>query len=229
MVRYDPTKSNHKVYEVENSESDSSSDSSEEEKIDESEKNESEKNESENDDSVQELEKKEEVKKFFQVEPNLKELFSSNDVFKFKFTNEIEENDENQNQFSNLNKNQIYKNQFLRDIGLEKFKKSSYSSSETESENEESNIVNREKNIVKIDGKKNENRSFLPNFDQDEHLKNALSFFCRPKDFDIENVRKEWLIKRDTLLKVFYSKYIKKNEILTNLIFLRNQRKNIKK
>lgn len=199
MIRYDPTKSDHKVYEVENSESDSSSDSSEEEQIDD------EKNESGNEDLVEEPEIKGDVKTFFQVEPNLKELFSSNDVFKFKFTDEIEENEENdekEKENDNSDKKQINKNQFLRDIGLDKFNKSNYSSSETESEDEENKFVNREKNVSKIIEKKNENHSFLPNFNQDEQLINALSFFCRPDDFDLENVRKEWLIKRDTLIKV---------------------------
>ena len=76
MIRYDPTKDEHKQFEITKEDSLSESD----EETDRLKST-----------SEQELKNatpkiEEDLSKFYEIEPNLKELFSSNDVFKFKFT-----------------------------------------------------------------------------------------------------------------------------------------------
>lgn len=204
MLGLDSKKSTHKVYDEKKSKSESDRNS---ENSSEDENNEDD-NKSTNQENLEEFEKNDNVEKFFRVEPNLKDLFSSNDVFKFKFTDENEVKSDNEESDYIVDKSDFRNNPLLGEFGFEKLKRFHYSSSETEEDEEEDNNdveneiyeVKNEKRVQNL----NENKSFLPNFDTDSQLNDALKFFSRPKDFDIENIRKEWLVKREILVKVNY-------------------------
>ncbi|RNA35503.1 nucleolar 8-like isoform X1 [Brachionus plicatilis] len=258
IVRYDPTKPNHRVYEVKESESDHSSvESSEDERIDEKndesesdderidENDESESDDEKNDESESEAKlegekKKGDGEKFFQVEPNIKDLFSSNDVFKFKFTDENEFDADTEIYEDTVAKNEFKNNNFMKSFGFDKSKKSNYSSSETETEEDEDNLAHKKEILrvpTKIGKNLNEKKTFLPDFDQDTQLKDAINYFCRAKDFDLENARKEWLPKRDVLVKESKKKHkkmirikrTKENENLLPWMNRTNNKSQIKK
>ncbi|CAF0713395.1 unnamed protein product [Brachionus calyciflorus] len=227
MVRYDPTKDTHKVFELKKSDSEDEESSSDEsieinhkEETDSDEDKQSEQEIEENNEEEKKIEEPKDDEKFFKIEPNLKELFASNDVFKFKFTDDNEdfdnEDDETELQEEYSFKNDRKKNNFMKELGFDRFQKSNYSSSETESEEEGEEEEDRKQVEIRpkhttnsLESNINENKSFLPNFEQDSHLKDALSYFCRPKDIDLENLRKDWLTTRETLVKECKKKHKK--------------------
>lgn len=203
MVRYDPTKDSHKMFELKKDDEDETEEdySSSDESI--------KKDDKEVKANAETNEKKEVVEdssKYYKIEPNLKDLFSSNDVFKFKFTDENDKLEEEEYEEQEILKNEKQKS-FMKNF--DNFKKSKYSSSEGESGDEAESYQEKQKISTGFNRRLDTNRiineisSFLPQFDQDTQIKDALVYFCRPKDTDLDNLRKEWMEKREALVKVF--------------------------
>jgi hypothetical protein len=212
MIRYDPTKDEHKKFELAKEES----------------------SESDNDDGEFTASKKtdqelirvpkieEDLSKFYEIEPNLKELFSSNDVFKFKFTND--DKDDSENEY--LNNEEIEPMKKLKDFSSfevnRKQKNAKYSSSEDEANDdddidddddveneyeEDEELVQKkskeshEKNLKKFENLKlvEVPKTFLPDFVNNKEIKEGLAFFKK-----VEHSREDWLKKREFLVKVNY-------------------------
>lgn len=227
MIRYDPTKIEHKKYELtgrESSDEDSDDDDDDSSSSDESEK---EKKMIENDEEKNKTaEVVQDTSKFYHVEPNLKSLFSSNDVFKFKFSNDHETDLEKSGSNFNFNfaetKSNKLKSSILESLkrpiaGTNVYASSSEDEYDQESETDElDNDFGQKKSADQSDTKKAARRvdgdwqrrdvieikSFLPDFDNDKELKDALKYFCRSENIDTEEFRKEWLGKREKLVQV---------------------------
>jgi hypothetical protein len=164
----------------------------------------------------------EDLTKFYKMEPNLKELFSSNDVFKFKFTNE-EDHHEPESGFptaqSSILATKSAKYSFLDDLNFNNGRPSKkdkyFNSSESESESSENEEDDEKKKEVTVvprvskplgNGRTLDSRpgsvvtSFLPDFEQDKRLKEALEYFHRKENVD--QLKEEWVKSRESLVKV---------------------------
>jgi hypothetical protein len=217
MVRYDPTKDEHKVFEMNKSDGESGSD-------DEKEKSTKDKNDQDNSAKANKIE--EDLTKFYEIEPNIKDLFSSNDVFKFKFTNE--ENDfDNDEDLNDEPVEEVKTKPKLNGFSqFENLKSSKYSSesSSDEEEDEEEDDEDEEEELQdkngRIDSKREPtskmaskinarpvefNKTFLPNFDENKDIKNAAAFFFKKPEK--EQTRTEWLSKREVLVNVSFLIY----------------------
>lgn len=210
IVRFDPNKTDHKIYEINNDDApmkqrDSSDDSSASSSSDE----ESDK-EAEQDSKVDEKVSQEDTSKFYQIEPNLKDLFSSSDVFKFKFaTPEVKVEDVPEKIERPAAKSKF---NILDEISFGKsVKKDKRFDSSDEEDDEGSDESDREQAASKTPIPKitrtvsSESRvvSFLPEFDQDKQISEALVyFFRRGSEESAENIKEEWLKSRELLVKV---------------------------
>lgn len=211
IVRYDPTKQDHKKFEI--NEEETSADVNVKVKV------KSKKDESPLTKEKVEQRIVEDKSKFVQIEPNLKDLFSSSDVFKFKFAKDESDNDAESDRDDELNHNNNNNNTNKLETGLKRvagsFKRSKYSSEEEETESDEDdfgddidNTDSNNRNLVNVRSKEtkervlvNEVKSFLPDFEHDKELKDALKYFCS-KEESLEKFRKEWATKRETLVEV---------------------------
>lgn len=222
MVRYDPTKDEHKVFEMNKSDEESGSDG---------EKEKSKKNKNDQDDSAKANKIEEDLTKFYEIEPNIKELFSSNDVFKFKFTNEENDfdNDEDLNdepveevktkpklngfsQFENL-KSSKYSSESSSDEEEEEEEEDDDEDDEEELQDKNGRIDSKREPTSKMASKKPAdnnrqvefNKTFLPNFEENKDIKNAAAFFFKKPEK--EQTRTEWLSKREVLVNVSFLIY----------------------
>lgn len=198
MVRYDPTKEEHRKYEV----------TEEKEESESNESNEDEKEPSEKKPPTTAAKPVEDTTKYFKIEPNLKDLFSSSDVFKFKFTNDEEpgldeeNSDESEKEdFSDRQRSRLksaYKGPDL--------KKSKYSSSSSSSEGESEDEEPVESMPKKIPGRQIQHgvvKSLIPDLDTDKDIQEALDYFGgKPDSVDLETFRKDWASTREKLIQV---------------------------
>lgn len=226
IVRYNPTRRDHKKFEIteerkeqeDNEKGSSSTDESQvEEKSKKKKKNKKDDEKNEEEASVP-REIPEDKSKFFKIEPNLKDLFSSNDVFKFKFNNDDEEEeieDEDEDEEANLNQRPKsgLKTSMLFGSNLKKSKYSSSSSEgeDYEEEEEEEEEMDAEfekkkpvlaKKTAILDEKINELKSFLPDFDNDKEVNDALKYFGGKESTDLDDFRKDWTANREKLVEV---------------------------
>ena len=207
MVRYDPTKEDHKMFEILSED--------EEEKILKPKVSE---------EKVEEKKSEEkpapDPSQFTQVEANLKDLFCSKDIFKFKFDNFNEDlngkNEEEEESFAP-------KENKLQKKVMEKFKAPLKNAWSSESEDEEMDEVEDER-VEFMDDETNDNEqdedfddseheikngqeqrvasrkptTFLPDFDS--QIKESLRFFICTKS--PEELRQEWRKKRESMVQV---------------------------
>ena len=204
MVRYDPTKDEHKIFEIAKEEA-----SSDEETASKSTK------QSTITPQAQ-VKIEEDLSKFYEIEPNIKDLFSSNDVFKFKFANDDKDESENEDLAEAATPIQKLKDFNPFEMGKSKKSKYALSSSEDEDdaddyededEKEKSNLEKeppRYKDAHKIGSKMSDNfkslelpTTFLPDFANNKDIKEGLAYF-----FKVEKSREEWSKKREILVKV---------------------------
>ncbi len=233
IVRYDPNKNDHKIYELNDNSSDddeqsaesssSAPESSSDEDEDSSKKPKSEKKASEKKpDTNQNKKIEEDLTKFYKIEPNLKELFSSNDVFKFKFDNIEEKSEQESNYFPEPHPTSLLaksgKYSFLDEINFNNRnskKDKHFNSSESEDESSQSEeeeksekkkeapVQNQTRHINNsrtADSRSNVVTTFLPDFENDKQLKDAIDYFKRKET--VEELKTEWMKSRELLVKV---------------------------
>jgi hypothetical protein len=242
IVRYDPSKNDHKMYELNDSSSDessassssapeySSSDDDDDEgkgsvKKPKPEKAVEKKKLSETNNQNKKIE--EDLSKFYKIEPNLKELFSSNDVFKFKFDNVEDKSEHDSNYFpvqptTSLLASKSGKYSFLDEINFNNGRPSKkdkyFNSSESEAESSPSEDEDQDgekkpeaQRAATLPRTTNNGRtldvsranvvtSFLPDFENDKNLKDALDYFQRKESVD--QLKEEWVKSRELLVKV---------------------------
>ena len=221
MVRYDPTKDEHKKFEIVKEDSSSDEDESPSNK-----KSKHEKEESAPTNQQAQTKIEEDLTKFYEIEPNIKDLFSSSDVFQFKFTSEEKDESENEDEQKAAPKQKLKDfNQFEMS---QNSKKAKYSSSEDDDDDEEEeneqeyydgeedeeeyddeakkDDLNHKEAYQKKEFKKDEHAkktqvevatTFLPDFASNKDIKEGLAYFSK-----IEKSREEWLKKREVLVKV---------------------------
>lgn len=226
MVRYDPTIEEHKKFEINKDKVESSSESSSESemdhKSDDEEENDPVKNDIadvKDDDTETKSDKNEDLSKFFHVEPNLKDLFESKDVFKFEFNNDDVDKDDDEEEIIEKSDIQIkpLRKALTSDINFGGgHNKSKYSSSsESESDEAEASDKEHDENDEKIKPKfqdfrpqrklenVEESAGFFPDFENSKDIKEALVYFCRSKDLNLDEYREQWSKQRELLIKVF--------------------------
>jgi len=215
MIRYDPTKDEHKKFEIAKGESSESEDDS---GVSASKKKTTTATTADQESThVPKIE--EDLSKFYEIEPNLKELFSSNDVFKFKFTNDDKDDSENEylnNEFETEEPMKKLKDFSSFEVN-KKLKSAKYSSSEDEADDNDDDIddddeyeedeelvqkkskESHEKNVKKFENLKlvEVPKTFLPDFVNNKEIKEGLAFFKK-----VELTREDWLKKREFLVKV---------------------------
>lgn len=151
--------------------------------------------ESNTDDENDELEK--ETAKFdsiktqakVQIESNLKELFCSNDVFKFQFSNLDEKaaeslSSDDDDDEVNSDQDSLFESQLAAQKTNEK--------------------IAEPKGLKAVASKPNSVvSSFLPDFNADDQIKDALVYFCSTRTE--EELREDWPAKRETLVQVSFT------------------------
>lgn len=203
MVRYDPTKTEHKIFELL---SDNDEYESEMTKL----KNKKTKSTDEADENKANID----LAQYTKIESNLKELFTSNDLFQFKFDNipdpkpVITEWDkpkkivENKLQrHLNFNNNSVGESSDSENDDpshLDYLKKSDVPKKTAQAKPTE---VKPSKNSYQSTGPKR----FLPLFAEDKEIKDALSYFCCAKEND--ELRKEWSSSREKLVEEYKKKH----------------------
>lgn len=223
IVRYNPTRRDHKKFEIteerkKEEENEKGSSSSDESEVEVKSTKKKKKNKKDEEETSVPREIPEDKSKFFKIEPNLKDLFSSNDVFKFKFNNddddeEIEEEEEDEDASLNQRPKSGLKTSMLFGSNLKKSKYSSSSSEgeDYEEEEEEEEEMDAEfekrravlaKKTTSLDEKINELKSFLPDFDNDKEVNDALKYFGGKESSDLDDFRKDWAANREKLVEV---------------------------
>jgi hypothetical protein len=243
IVRYDPSKEDHKMYELNNEKSSSSDDCDSA-----SSSNEDDTTAKESIATTTNKKVEEDSNKFFQIEPNLKDLFSSSDVFKFKFSNEIEENRQNLNEtleitdlatiksgqkinfmdsisFSGNSKHQSKREKYFNSSESELEDEEDQADEEDEEEYEQEEEMDMSENendrpkYTKIESKpasnnkkkptnnQTQNRviSFLPDFDKDQVIREALDYFHNKQTS--EEIHDDWQKLREGLVKEYKKKH----------------------
>ena len=265
IIRFDPTKSDHKVYELNETCSDegnggaksSSSSSSATESESETE---AKKTTTTVPEKAKAKKVEEDPSKFYKIEPSLKELFSSKDIFQFKFISEQDKNEQDSamHSFPNglavsakskwmeeinfSNRTQTKKDKYFNSSESETESEGEYHQEDSESERETSKGVNGKasKQLPKyahnigrhLESKPNLVISFLPDFNTDKQVKDALEYFHRKETVD--ELKEEWIKSRESLVKVevllILSENIKreiKKLIFFLLLFYRNIKRSI--
>lgn len=207
MVRYDPTKTEHKVFELM---SDNEEFDSEIGKLKDKQKNADQADKENQPDRV-------DMSQYTKIESNIKDLFQSKDVFQFKFDN-IAEVVPNNSEWDKPTK--LLENKFQKHFN---FGHSKDSSSDEDSDDPDLPNYNKQTQKSKeiLEAKPNgdsfkkrphsetnsniANKDFLPNFDEDKEIKDALSYFCCVKELD--ELRKDWSSNRVKLVEEYKKKH----------------------
>lgn len=123
---------------------------------------------------------------YVQIESNIKEIFCSQDVFKFQFNNMPEEEQmKNEMKYSDDDDDEE-----SNDTDNEKEDKLVYAQLVSSSVKDLARQQTVKLNVSK----------FLPDFEADEELRTALRYFCCQKSDD--ELRQDWTGKRDFLVQV---------------------------
>ena len=123
---------------------------------------------------------------FVQIESNIKDIFCSQDVFKFQFNNMPEEDEiKSGTKYSDDDDEESD-----QDADEEKEDKSVYAQLVSTSVKDSAKQTTFKLSVSK----------FLPDFDDDEEIRTAVSYFCCQKTHD--ELREDWTAKRDFLVQV---------------------------
>ena len=132
---------------------------------------------------------------FVQIESNIKDIFCSQVVFKFQFNNMPEEDEiKAGTKYSDDDDKETDE-----DADEEKEDKSVYAQLVSTSVKDSAKQTTFKLSVSK----------FLPDFDADEEIRTAVSYFCCQKTTD--ELREDWTAKRDFLVQVsfFFSVFFK--------------------
>lgn len=222
MVRYDPTVEEHKKFEVQENEKEDIAKLRRE-----TEKKKSKKADEESEDKRPIVDEN----RFYEIKPEMKELFCTKEVFKFQFGNEEEQDSEAENEKEEETKAQGEKRKMKQNLQYELTKDLYDAGSETSNESGEDELEDSqdEKEVIakleqkerRLKGDKNthkainqqpqkekHNRSFIPDA-ENSSIQEALEFFVNKKT--PEELKEEWTKVRSTLVDDYKKKHKKAN------------------